>query len=98
MKTISRYGVNSSLGSANGSSSVDNLRAGSTNVSEIDKNPYGNTRQTLLPKIKPQSQSKFLNLRRKKMEPESASQALQKISRGSMMWSRSSVTAPMINT
>jgi hypothetical protein len=51
-KSISRYG-NNSLGSMNGSSSVDNLRAGSTNVSDIDKNPYGNTRQTLFPKIKP---------------------------------------------
>jgi len=32
------------------------------------------------------------------MEPEKSSQALQKISRGSMLWSRSSATAPMMAT
>jgi len=48
MKTRSRYGMTSG-----GSSSVENLRAGSTNVSEMGANPYGNTRAILLPKIKP---------------------------------------------
>ena len=51
LKLKSRYGTASSA-------SVGDMRAGlSTSISDIDNNPYGNTRATLFPKIKPQSQS-----------------------------------------